>query len=257
MKRSLSRVFFFAIVALSLTIMSAFAATKFSNAYKWPFGSRDITSDLNGNVAVIELFTSETCAFCPQADAYFTDLMAKTPIIGLSCHVNYFSDKAQGLSIPICAQRQKQYAAAISGGMKYTPQMVINGSKETIGYYYDAAMNLIIETSKSKPIKRLSITAGSSSGSYQFSLPQNTSIKSADIWFAYYGPTITKKLTYGPNAGKTLTYSKPVTAMQKMATWMGDGKNFKFTPGLKNKPAGLVILVQNQSGILHAGEVKF
>ena len=237
--------------------MCAVAATKFSNVYKWPFGARDIGAELGGNVAVVELFTSETCAFCPQADAYFTDIVTKTPIIGLSCHVNYFSNKAQGLSVPVCTGRQKDYAQRIAGGVKYTPQMVVNGRKETIGYYYDSVMKMIIDDSKQKPVKRIDITAGSMTGSYQFSLPQNTSIKSADIWFAYYAPTITKKLTYGPNIGKTLTYSKPVISITKMGTWIGDNKNFKFTPALKTKPAGVVVLVQNQSGILYAGEVKF
>jgi hypothetical protein len=184
-------------------------------------------------------------------------MMTKTPIIGLSCHINYFSNKTQGLSVPVCTQRQKDYAQKISGGVKYTPQVVVNGRKENIGYYYDSVMNMIIDDSKQKPIKQINITAGSMTGSYQFSLPSNTNIKSADIWFAYYAPTVTKKLTYGPNAGKTLTYSKPVTSMQKMGVWMGDTKNFKFTPALTTKPAGVVVLVQNQSGILYAGEVKF
>jgi hypothetical protein len=257
MKRSLSSLILMACLFLCVGMMVAQAATKFSNDYKWPFGKRNIGAELGGTVAVMELFTSETCAFCPDADKYFTDLVTKTPIIGLSCHVNFFTNKAQGLSLPICTARQKQYANLISGGTKYTPQIVINGRKESIGYYYDAIMKLIIDDSKAKPIKRITIKKTSEIGSYEFLLSANNAVKSADIWFAYYAPTMTRKMTYGPNIGKTLTYSKPVTSMQKMGSWLGDTRNYKFTPSLKSNPAGLVILVQNNAGILYAGEVKF
>jgi hypothetical protein len=95
-------------------------------------------SDPVKGFAVVELFTSEGCSSCPPAD----QLMARIqqdfkgqPVYILAFHVDYwnrlgwkdiFSDAAY-------SQRQNQYAAWLRLQSVYTPQVVVNGSKEFVG----------------------------------------------------------------------------------------------------------------------------
>ncbi len=91
-------------------------------------------------IAVVELFTSQGCSSCPAADRLLTKTIASAQadgkeIIALSFHVDYwnrlgwadpFSDKAY-------TRRQSTYARAFGLRSMYTPQMIVNGSRQFVG----------------------------------------------------------------------------------------------------------------------------
>ena len=55
--------------------------------YAWPFPELEMAQEIPKPV-VVELFSTQGCMFCPVADRFFIDLLAKAPaVIGLSCHV--------------------------------------------------------------------------------------------------------------------------------------------------------------------------
>jgi hypothetical protein len=245
------------LVLVVLLTANSYASGKLNFKYEWPYANRDMMAETSKSVVVVELFTSETCAFCPNADQYFQDLITKTNVIGLSCHVNFFSNKPQGLALPICTNRQKFYSDRLTGGVKYTPQMIINGKLESVGYYYTTIMDQILAEQNTKSVSKLNIQKSAVSSSYEFQLAINPKVNKADIWLALYGDTVTKQITSGPNRGKTLTYTKPVIALQKMVTWQGDARTIRFNPSLRLRPKGAVVMVQTASGLVAAGEVKF
>src|ERR1700749_4569447 len=85
--------------------------------------------------AVLELFTSEGCSSCPQADVKFQDLAKQQDVIALAYHVDYwdyigwpdnFGSKAN-------TDRQKAYAHSWGKSMIFTPQLIVNGSKGVVG----------------------------------------------------------------------------------------------------------------------------
>jgi hypothetical protein len=88
--------------------------------------------------AVIELFTSEGCSSCPPADQLIARIQQESkdqPVYILAFHVDYwnrlgwkdiFSDAAY-------TQRQYQYASWLKIQSVYTPQVIVNGSKEFVG----------------------------------------------------------------------------------------------------------------------------
>jgi hypothetical protein len=89
--------------------------------------------------AVIELFTSEGCSSCLPAD----ELIAKIekeyhtgPVYVLAYHVSYWNNAAwrDKFSSAVFTQRQLHYARQLKiGEGPYTPQAIINGTKEMIG----------------------------------------------------------------------------------------------------------------------------
>ena len=49
---------------------------------------------------VIELFTSQGCSSCPPAEAYVGRLSARSDVLALSFHVNYWDDSAGMIGLP-------------------------------------------------------------------------------------------------------------------------------------------------------------
>jgi hypothetical protein len=88
--------------------------------------------------AVLELFTSEGCSSCPPADAVLEEIQQdfqNQPVYILAFHVDYWNHLGwkDQFSQAAFTQRQRQYSQSLGSGSLYTPQLVINGTKEFVG----------------------------------------------------------------------------------------------------------------------------
>lgn len=88
---------------------------------------------------IVELFTSEGCSSCPPADEYLQTLIKEQPIAGaeiiaLSEHVDYWNRLGwtDRFSSAQFSNRQGYYAAFFKREI-YTPQMVVDGTREFVG----------------------------------------------------------------------------------------------------------------------------
>jgi hypothetical protein len=89
---------------------------------------------------LIELFTSEGCDTCPPADKYLQKLLEEQPIggveiIAMAEHVDYWNRLgwADPFSSALFSNRQKDYASYFKHDSVYTPQMIVNGTRELRG----------------------------------------------------------------------------------------------------------------------------
>src|SRR5690606_3856896 len=94
---------------------------------------------------VVELYTSQGCSSCPPADALMEELAARSDVIALSLHVDYWDyiGWEDSFAQPAYGQRQRSYAQAAGEHMVYTPQMVIGGTHQVIGTDAMALMDAI------------------------------------------------------------------------------------------------------------------
>jgi hypothetical protein len=99
---------------------------------------------------VVELFTSEGCSDCPQADALLEKLIASQPssgveIIGLGQHVDYWDRLGwkDRFSSAALTARQQLYQTRFKTESIYTPQMVVDGRAEFVGSDSNAARRAI------------------------------------------------------------------------------------------------------------------
>src|SRR2546426_12428897 len=84
---------------------------------------------------VVELFTSQGCSSCPPADAYVGKLSARSDVLALSFHVDYWDDLGwrDRFALAQSAERQNIYARNLRRSSVYTPQLVVDGREDYVG----------------------------------------------------------------------------------------------------------------------------
>lgn len=104
---------------------------------------------------IVELFTSEGCSSCPPADILLSKLETLQPvegaeIIGLEEHVDYWNHDGwvDPYSDPEWTLRQQEYVERFKGKSPYTPQMVVDGQSQFVGYNARDALKAIREDAK-------------------------------------------------------------------------------------------------------------
>lgn len=121
----------------------------------------------------VELYTAESCAFCPSAERIFSDILAGENVIGLSCVVDYFdSGTPSPLARPFCKEQQGIYSRMMRTGSLYTPQLVVNGARQAPGHNLQKVTEAIRQArnDEARPVE-LFVQEGSVPGDYDVLLP--------------------------------------------------------------------------------------
>ena len=206
---------------------------------------------------VLELFTSQGCAFCPPADALMGQLAAQDGVIGLSCHVDYFNVRENSLGRDFCTKRQGVYNRVIGTGPRYTPQLIINGHIDMIGYETGKISEAILKA-RTEDIVPVSILSNGGDA-YTLSLPE-TDIGTAQVrlWYAVYDAPRTLAMTDGGNASKTIQYFNVVSLFKDIGLWDGKALTKAIDVIHSKESAGIAVIAQNDvtGHIVAAGSLK-
>ena len=111
--------------------------------------------------AVMELFTSQGCSSCPPADNLLGKYAAQNndKQITLAFHVDYWNRLGwtDSFSTAAFSDRQRAYANMIDNSSVYTPQLIINGTKEFVGSDDSKIAVEVSKVLKEKPAVLISI----------------------------------------------------------------------------------------------------
>ncbi|MDO6731057.1 DUF1223 domain-containing protein [Marinovum sp. 2_MG-2023] len=176
---------------------------------------------------VVELFTSQGCSSCPPADALLHKLAARSDVIALALHVDYWDyiGWKDEFALAGHTNRQKGYASVAGRRMIYTPQMIINGTDHVVGNH-PMDVNELIKLHQAAPSQiRLDIS-DTASGT------QVTARAVADldggldggmrIVLVEFSPNATTTITRGENAGRTISYANIVQNWRELGQWDGE-----------------------------------
>lgn len=192
---------------------------------------------------VLELFTSQGCAFCPPADALMGQMIQQENVIGLSCHVDYFGIKEHSLGKRFCTARQNEYGRLIGNGPRYTPQLIVNGHMDMIGYE-TGRVSAAVMKARAEKIKNISIVPAGG-GAYTLTLPQTVAGPDVRLWSAIYDAPRSVTMTEGSNFGKKLTYFNVVSLINDLGSWNGTATTMTATPGFTAANAGFAVIAQD------------
>lgn len=190
-------------------------------------------------VAVIELFTSQGCSSCPPADHLLTQTINEakkdgTKIYALSFHVDYWNRLgwADPFSTKEYSQRQSDYAAQLNLTSVYTPQMIVNGSREFVGSDAGSLKSALSEALGTKnPAAFKTFTASMQPGQapeINYSLEGNYS--NCKINIALVSLSETTSVKRGENSGLTLTNENIVRQFVSTDASANGTVHFKNTP---------------------------
>ena len=104
---------------------------------------------------VIELFTSQGCSSCPPAEAYIGRLSARSDVLALAFHVNYWDELGwrDRFALAQSVERQNVYALNLGRSSVYTPQLVVDGRDDQVGTGGQAIERALSESRDGVPVK--------------------------------------------------------------------------------------------------------
>ncbi|HZY69131.1 MAG TPA: DUF1223 domain-containing protein [Devosia sp.] len=229
-------------------------------------GSLAVASATAGEVrvnpkAVVELFTSQGCSSCPEADAKFAELDARPDLIALAWHVDYWDyiGWSDTFGTEANSDRQRAYAESWGSSRIYTPQLIVNGLKGVVGSRDSEVEGALAEAKLALPIGveikgdmlKVSVSAQPGTGP-------------AMVWLVTYRDRASVTIERGENAGQTIEYRQIVTGKQMLGAWEGSERTVLKLPLSElsaNGSNGAVILVQTDKdglpgSILGAAQVE-
>lgn len=200
---------------------------------------------------LVELFTAENCPACPPADKYLAKLAESNSVMALACHVDYFGKGTASLGKSFCTARQDKYIKQIGRSKYYTPQMMINGTTNEIGYKSSKVAAKISKARKDQT-KKINIS-NKGQGVFDFSLPQHILSNPINIWVATYNKPI-----HIQTRGRKKTYTNVVQNFIPLGTWNGMADQRAVYPLINSNSGGFIVAAQdNVTGQVFAvGEYK-
>jgi hypothetical protein len=192
---------------------------------------------------VIELFTSQGCSSCPPADALLGELVARSDVIALAFHVDYWDSLGwrDRFELPLAAQRQQRYVEALGLQSAFTPQLLLDGRRSFVGSDRQSITSALRATPEGIAVsahvddRTLIIDLGSGAR------------EPFDVCVAAYLPRADSYIGGGENSGKRLTEFNIVRAYVRAGTYHGTPAHIEVP--LSSLPADAsraAVLVQRQ-----------
>ena len=199
--------------------------------------------------AVVELFTSQGCSSCPPADELLVEFSRQPDIVALSLPVNYWDYLGwkDTLAHVAFTERQKAYAHSRSDRQVFTPQMIVNGKKSSIGSDRAQVEKAIQVTTKGRKTLPVSVVVNEQNDTVTITVEEtpDTTQREAEIWILPVLRSQTVPIERGENRGKTITYANVVRGLNRVGEWRGGSARFDVPLDMARKGGdAYVVLLQ-------------
>ena len=209
------------------------------------------------NPVVIELYTSQGCSSCPPADELMRELAKMDDVIPLALHVDYWDyiGWKDSFASPAFTKRQRSYARAAGHRTIYTPQMIVGGVDNVVGYK-PMKLAALIQAHREKPRHDgLKIVRTGDTLSIACS-PFGQTATPMVVQLIRYVPEETVEIGRGENAGKTITYANIVTEWTNLGPWDGTGPLDLNVAATGTDPLVVVLQRSGHQEILAAARLR-
>ncbi len=215
-------------------------------------------------VAILELYTSEGCSNCPQAERFLKQLGEKyvpgKNFIPLAFHVDYWDYKGweDPFSAPQHGERQREIANRNNLRSLYTPQFVLYGTDFPAYNNIPKALTIINDT---KPVTTINVNVGLN----KQKLNTRINVKAnndrsrffSDVFIAITENRLSSRVTEGENEGLRLEHEYVVRKFLGPFPLNGKNqldinRNIDVENNWKLKNLNLVVFAQDKiDGVTH------
>ena len=210
---------------------------------------------------MVELFTSQGCSSCPQADALLGELQARHDVVAVSFNIDYWDyiGWRDTLASHENTLRQQAYARVLSSHQVYTPEMVIDGDENVAGNQRDSALQLIEKCKHEDIAERVPVTLRLAGDDVDIAIGGGQH-RDATVWMAHTVASRSVEIGRGENRGRTVTYHNVVRSFAAVGKWSGDALSLRLPA--KGQPGensdGVVVWVQagEMGQILGVAQIK-
>jgi hypothetical protein len=168
--------------------------------------------------SVVELFTSQGCSSCPPAEKLAGELALRPGVLVLTYHVNYWDELGwrDRFGLPDATRRQQEYAAALGARGVYTPQAIIEGTRDVIG-----SNRAAIEQELHGVPPGVPITLRVHDGQLGIDIAAHQQAPVGEVVLVTYLRSAVSPIGRGENAGRTIQESNIVRSIRSLGSWSG------------------------------------
>ena len=196
---------------------------------------------------VVELFTAQGCASCPQADKMLAEIGDRRGVIALTLPVDYWDylGWADTFAQPGFTERQRAYAHRLKVREIYTPEIVVDGRKEAAALDKDAVDALIHGAASGLadgPRIQL-LRAGS-----RVRVEGGRTGERSDVWAVRYDPQDHGvRVKTGDNKGKLVSQRYVVRELTRLGGYAGGTRSYAL-PKASMEGLSTLVMVQGVRG---------
>lgn len=202
---------------------------------------------------VVELFTSQGCSGCPQANEILMELADKPGVIALTYAVDYWDYLGwrDTFAKPEFTERQRAYQTSMSLRDVYTPQFVIDGKRQLSAGRPDEVQSVVREEAEHRAYPPdMAFPRGDRVAVGSGKAPRG----GAEVWLVRYdGEAHEVAVKRGENKGQTVKHGNVVRELVKLGTWKGRPAVFRL-PKAEDAALKTVVLVQARDGRILAAK---
>jgi hypothetical protein len=196
---------------------------------------------------LVELFTSQGCQACADANAYAAALASRDDVLPLTFSVGYWDYLGwrDTFAKPEFAERQKAYARRLTTRAVQTPQIIVDGRGQASGARTGAVERLIDQAQaavRQAPQMRFV-------GDHRVDVGTGQVPKAgAEVWLVRYDPRGREvEIRGGQNRGRVVGYRNVVSELTRLGAWQGRPKAYRLPPA-KTDGLKTVVVVQQSGG---------
>ena len=192
---------------------------------------------------VVELFTSQGCSSCPPADALLRELArSRSDVLALAFHVTYWDRLGwpDPYALPASTERQRGYARISHTGGLYTPQMVVDGTRDVVGSDR-AAVQAALRAARAEAVVAVRVFADGA----EARIDMGAGAGAGRVWLIGYDTERVTAVARGENAGRRLVEANIVRGVTLAGEWTGQALRLALA-----RPNGerLAVIVQAADG---------
>lgn len=215
-----------------------------------------------GQVALIELYTSEGCSSCPPADRWLSDWAAEPSargkVVPLALHVDYWDGLGwrDRFAQPGFGARQRTLTAAQGSKTVFTPQVMVNGHT-ALDWREDTAFRRRIAAINTRPAEaELDLEIAPDADAWRVwirgRLQPRAAVDRAGVFVALYQNGLVSHVTAGENAARRLRHDRVTRELVGPLPVAADGgfahpHRFRLPADADPRDLGVAAFVQDRA----------